>query len=222
MTAHSGCRAAASVLAVAAAAGHERVAAAPGGLAAPARPRRPAIILGCAAPALAVLAPYLQHRLWPVAAIIAVGYGGFFLIRTRQLRRADRDGVRRLLGLHKNASYGEVLSRPSGSSRAADHRRPLVLAVGAAGVIVAGVAVRPLRRSPLIALLLGAARRPSSAAYWRALAKQGARDRPLTAGGGVRPETSRPLVMFPDFVTNHPVLVSLVTTSGRVERCMHG
>ena len=67
------------------------------------------IILGCASAPLALLARFTHHRSWPYAAVIAIAYGGFYLIRMRQLRNADRDGVRRLLGLHKDASYGEVL-----------------------------------------------------------------------------------------------------------------
>ena len=33
------------------------------------------IILGCAAPALALLGPYLRHRLWPGAALIGLALG---------------------------------------------------------------------------------------------------------------------------------------------------
>ena len=98
------------------AAGDDRVAAAPARRLAP---RRAGIWPSCWAArrrCWRCSGPYLQGRIWPGAAIIAAGYGGFYLIRTRQLRRADRDGVRRLLGLEKNASYGEALSRPSGSS----------------------------------------------------------------------------------------------------------
>ena len=67
-------------------------------------------------PVLALLGHYLHRRLLAGAAIIAAGYGGFFLIRTRQLRRADRDGVRRLLGLERcDLRRGD--DRRSGSSR---------------------------------------------------------------------------------------------------------
>ena len=52
---------------------------------------------------------YLHHRLLAGVAIIAVAYGGYFLIRMRQLRRANRDGVRRLLGLDRDATFGEVI-----------------------------------------------------------------------------------------------------------------
>ena len=45
-----------------------------------------AIVLGCAAPVLALLGPYLQGRIWPGAAIIAAGYGGFFLSGSRRSR----------------------------------------------------------------------------------------------------------------------------------------
>ena len=69
------------------------------------------IILGCASAPLALLARFTHHRSWPYAAVIAIAYGGFYLIRMRQLRNANRDGVRRLLGLHRDASYGEVLQQ---------------------------------------------------------------------------------------------------------------
>lgn len=129
-----------------------------------------AIVLGCASPVLALLGPYLQGRIWPGAAIIAAGYGGFFLIRTRQLRRADRDGVRRLLGLDKNASYGEVLGtieriepKPLTTTGRA------VLTVGAVGAIVAGIVLDRFEIA-VIALLLGAAQTTVSGAYRRTLA----------------------------------------------------
>ena len=127
-------------------------------------------MLGCAAPVLALLGPYLQGRIWPGAAIIAAGYGGFFLIRTRQLRRADRDGVRRLLGLEKEASYGEALStaeriEPQPLTTAGR----LVLAAGAAAAIVAGILLDRFEIA-IIALLLGAAQTTVSGAYRRSLA----------------------------------------------------
>ena len=85
-----------------------------------------ALLLGCAAPALAVFGEYLHRHLLSGVAVVAVAYGGFYVIRMRQLRRAGRDGVRRLLGLERNASYGEALSmaeritpspsRPTGES----------------------------------------------------------------------------------------------------------
>jgi hypothetical protein len=129
-----------------------------------------AIVLGCAAPALAVLGPHLRGRIWPGAAIIAAGYGGFHLIRSRQLRRADRDGVRRLLGLHKDASYGEVLQQverlePKPVTNAGR-------AVLVAGAVVALAAGHLLGRSEIavLGLLLGAAEATVRGAYRRALA----------------------------------------------------
>ena len=50
-----------------------------------------ALILVCATPALALLTPYLRHHLWAPAAVIACGYGSFYVIRSYQLRRANRD-----------------------------------------------------------------------------------------------------------------------------------
>jgi hypothetical protein len=129
-----------------------------------------AIVLGCASPLIALLGPYLRGRIWPGAVIIAAGYGGYFLIRSRQLRRADRDGVRRLLGLHRDATYGEVLQQVE---RIEPH--PLtttgraVLVVGA--LIALGVG-QLLGRFEIAALglLLGAAETTVRGAYHRALA----------------------------------------------------
>jgi hypothetical protein len=139
-------------------------------------PRRTAedvgIILGCAAPALALLAGQVRTTLWAAPAIIGAGYGGFYLIRSRQLRRADRDGVRRLLGLHRDSSYGEALGQAerieprdlTPPSRAA-------LAVGAATIAATGIATDNFREA-LAALALGAADATLRPAYRRALARK--------------------------------------------------
>src|SRR4029079_14845609 len=58
------------------------------------------IILGCASAPLALLARFTHHRSWPYAAVIAIAYGGFYLIRIRQLRNANRAGARRAPGIH--------------------------------------------------------------------------------------------------------------------------
>jgi hypothetical protein len=129
-----------------------------------------AIVLGCASPALALLGPYLEGRIWPGAAIIAAGYGGFHLIRSWQLRRADQDGVRRLLGLEKTASYGEVLlvvERIEPKPLTAGGRA--VIGVGAVAALIAGALVGRFEIA-VIALLLGAAETTVRGAYRRALA----------------------------------------------------
>jgi hypothetical protein len=131
-----------------------------------------AIVLGCAAPALALLGPYLGGRVWPGAAIIAAGYGGYHLIRSRQLKRADRDGVRRLLGLHRDATYGEVLQQVERiEPQPVTPRGRIVLVVGA--LIVLGVG-QELDRFEIaaLALLLGAAETTVRGAYHRALASK--------------------------------------------------
>ena len=139
-------------------------------------PRRMAeetgIILACAGPAIAVLAPYVQHRVWPIAVIIAVGYGGFFLFRTRQLRRADRDGVRRLLGLHRDASYGEVLQQVERlEPRAVTLTGQVVLGVAAAAVLVVSDMVGLLVPA-FTALCLGVGEAAARGAYHRQLGKK--------------------------------------------------
>ena len=98
-----------------------------------------ALLLGCAAPGLAVFGYYLHHRLLAGVAIIAVAYGGFFLIRMRQLRRANRDGVRRLLGLDRDATFGEVMSQVEKiEPRPLTTTSRLVLGLVAAMVVVVG------------------------------------------------------------------------------------
>jgi hypothetical protein len=130
------------------------------------------IVLGCSAPAIALLAQWLRDEAWAAAAVICAGYGGFYLIRTRQLRRADRDGVRRLLGLHRDASYGEVLQQVERLEP-----RPLTLpgraalAAGAVVLVVAG-ALAGLLDAALVALALGAADTTVGGAYRRALARK--------------------------------------------------
>jgi hypothetical protein len=131
-----------------------------------------AIILGFAAPALALLSPYLHYRLWPPAAVIAAGYGGFYLVRMRQLRRANRDGVRLLLGLDKDASFGEVWQN-------AEHLEPrpvtnlgrIAITAAAAALIVVGYVIGRYDTA-LVALMLGAADTTLKPAYHRALVKR--------------------------------------------------
>jgi hypothetical protein len=131
-----------------------------------------AIILGCAAPAIALLGPYLRNRSWPGAVIIGMAYGGFYLIRTYQLRRADRDGVRRLLGLHRDATYGEVLQQVERlEPRPVTIKGQLVLTVGAAVLLGIGIAVDRFSAA-LAGVALGVAEGTIRAAYRRALARK--------------------------------------------------
>jgi hypothetical protein len=142
----------------------------------PGTPRRAceegAMLLGCGAPALAVFGPYLHHRLLAGVAVVAVAYGGFFLIRSRQLRRADRDSVRRLLGLSRDASFGEAAGQ-------AMRVEPAPLTVGgrlvlaaAAAVVVVGGRILNHVDTALIGLALGAAEAGVRPAYHRALARR--------------------------------------------------
>jgi hypothetical protein len=98
-----------------------------------------ALILVCATPALALLTPYVRHHLWAPAAVIGCGYGSFYLIRSFQLRRANRDTVRLLLGLHRDATFGEVWSE---AERIDPHpltnRGRLAIAVVAAAILALG------------------------------------------------------------------------------------
>jgi hypothetical protein len=131
-----------------------------------------AIILGFAAPALALLSPWLHDRLWPPAAVIAAGYGGFYLVRMRQLRRANRDGVRLLLGLDKDASFGELWQNAERlEPRPVTHLGRLVIAGAAAALIVVGY-VLGRYDTALVALMLGAADTTLRPAYHRALVKR--------------------------------------------------
>ena len=130
------------------------------------------IILGCAAPAVALVARFLQHRSWPGAAIIAVAYGGFYLIRMRQLRRANRDGVRRLLGLHKDATYGEVLQQVERiEPREVTAAGQLILTAAAVAMLAVGIAVDHFTAA-LAGVALGVAEGTVRAAYRRALARK--------------------------------------------------
>jgi hypothetical protein len=131
-----------------------------------------AVILGFAAPALALLSPYLHDRLWPPAAVIAAGYGGFYLVRMRQLRRANRDGVRALLGLDKNASFGEVWQNAERlEPRPVTNVGRAVIAGAAAALVVVGY-VLGRYDTALVALMLGAADTTLKPAYHRALVKR--------------------------------------------------
>jgi hypothetical protein len=131
-----------------------------------------ALILGFAAPALALLSPWLYHRLWPPAAVIAAGYGGFYLVRMRQLRRANRDGVRMLLGLDKDATFGEVWQNAEAlEPRQVTNTGRLVIGAAAAALIIVGYAIGRYDTA-LIALMLGAADTTLRPAYHRALVKR--------------------------------------------------
>ena len=131
-----------------------------------------ALILGFAAPALALLSPWLHHRLWPPAAVIAAGYGGFYLVRMRQLRRANRDGVRLLLGLDKDASFGEVWQNAERlEPKPVTNLGRLVIAGAAAALIVVGYVIGRYDTA-LVALMLGAADTTLRPAYHRALVKR--------------------------------------------------
>ncbi len=131
-----------------------------------------ALILGFAAPALALVSPWLHDRLWPPAAVIAAGYGGFYLVRMRQVRRANRDGVRMLLGLDKNATFGEVWQNAERlDPKPVTNTGRLVIAAAAAGLIVVGYLIGR-SDTALIALMLGAADTTLRPAYHRALVKK--------------------------------------------------
>ena len=131
-----------------------------------------ALLLGCAAPALAVFGPYLHHRLLAGVAVVAVAYGGFYLIRSRQLRRADRDGVRRLLGMDKNATFGAAAGQAMRVEPAPiTTTGRLVLAGAAAAVMIAGKLLGHIDTA-LIGLALGAAESGVRPAYHRALARR--------------------------------------------------
>ena len=131
-----------------------------------------AIILGFATPAIALLATYLRHHLWAPAAVIAAGYGGFYLVRSRQLRRADRDGVRMLLGLHRDATLGEVWKEVERiDPRPLTNAGRVVIAVAAAAILAAGAALGRYDAA-VIGLLLGAAESTLRPAYHRRLAER--------------------------------------------------
>ena len=131
-----------------------------------------ALILGFAAPALALLSPYLHDRLWPPAAVILCGYGGFYLVRMRQLRRANRDSLRLLLGLDRNATFGEVWQNAERlEPPPVTNTQRAVIAGAATGVVVLGY-VLGRSDTALIALMLGAAENTLRPAYHRALVKK--------------------------------------------------
>ncbi len=88
----------------------------------------------------------------------------------RQLRRADRDGVRRLLGLSRDATFGEVMTEvmkvePAPITTTAR----LVLGGVAAAVVIAGFALDHFDTA-LIGLAIGMAETTARPAYRRALA----------------------------------------------------
>jgi 4-hydroxybenzoate polyprenyltransferase len=131
-----------------------------------------ALILGFAAPALALLSPYLHDRLWPPAAVIAAGYGGFYLVRMRQLRRANRDGVRLLLGLDKDATFGEVWQNAERlEPRPVTNLGRVVIGGAAVALVVVGYVIGRYDTA-LVALMLGAADTTLKPAYHRALVKR--------------------------------------------------
>jgi hypothetical protein len=104
--------------------------------------------------------------------VIAAGYLGFYLVRMRQLRRANRDGMRLLLGLDKNATFGEVWqSAERLEPRPVTNKGRLVIAGAAAGIVVLGYVIGR-SDTALIALMLGAADTTLKPAYHRALVKR--------------------------------------------------
>ena len=131
-----------------------------------------ALIVVCATPALALLTPYLRHHLWAPAAVIACGYGSFYLIRSFQLRRANRDSVRLLLGLHRDATFGEVWAEAERiDPRPLTNRGRLVIAGVAAAILVIGQ-MTGRYDTALIGLGLGAAESTLRPAYHRRLVER--------------------------------------------------
>jgi len=131
-----------------------------------------ALILVCATPALALLTPYLRHHLWAPAAVIACGYGSFYLIRSFQLRRANRDTVRLLMGLHRDATFGEVWAEAERiDPRPLTNRGRLMIAVVAAAILVIGQ-MTGRYDTALIGLGLGAAESTLRPAYHRRLVER--------------------------------------------------
>ena len=140
-----------------------------------------ALILGFAAPALALLSPWLHDRLWPPAAVIAAGYGGFYLVRMRQLRRANRDGVRMLLGLDKNATFGEVWQNAERlDPKPVTNTGRLVIAARRGRPDRGRLPDRPLRHGP-DRLDAGGGRHDPQAGLPPRPGQEGAPDRTLTA-----------------------------------------
>ena len=131
-----------------------------------------ALILGCATPAIAVFAPYLRRHLWAPAAVIAIGYGGFYLLRARQVRRANRDGVRLLLGLSRDATFGEVWREAERiHPKPLTNRGRLVIAVAAAVILAVGH-ILGRYDTALVGLGLGAAESTLRPAYHRRLVER--------------------------------------------------
>ncbi|HEX2377676.1 MAG TPA: hypothetical protein VHI30_08980 [Gaiellales bacterium] len=131
-----------------------------------------ALILVCATPAVALLTPYLRHHLWAPAAVIACGYGSFYLIRSFQLRRANRDTVRLLLGLHRDTTFGEVWAEAERvDPRPLTNRGRLVIAVVAAAILAIGE-MTGRYDTALIGLGLGAAESTLRPAYHRRLVEK--------------------------------------------------
>ena len=131
-----------------------------------------ALILVCATPAVALLTPYLRHHLWAPAAVIACGYGSFYLIRSFQLRRANRDTVRLLLGLHRDTTFGEVWAEAERvDPRPLTNRGRLVIAVVAAAILAIGE-ITGRYDTALIGLGLGAAESTLRPAYHRRLVEK--------------------------------------------------
>jgi hypothetical protein len=129
-----------------------------------------ALILGFASPALGLTGPYLRHHLWAPAAVVAAGYGGFYLVRIRQLRRADRDRIRGLLGLHRDATFGEVWREVERiEPRTLTNGGRLVIGIAAAAILAAGALLHRYDAA-VIGLLLGAAESTLRPAYHRRLA----------------------------------------------------
>ena len=131
-----------------------------------------ALIMLCATPALALLTPYLRHHRWAPAAVIACGYGSFYLIRSFQLRRANRDTVRLLLGLHRDTTFGEVWTEAERiNPRPLTNRGRVVIAVVAAAILAIGE-VTGHYDTALIGLGLGAAESTLRPAYHRRLVEK--------------------------------------------------
>jgi hypothetical protein len=90
----------------------------------------------------------------------------------RQLRRANRDGVRLLLGLDKDASFGEVWQNAERlEPKPVTNLGRLVIAGAAALLIVVGYVIGRYDTA-LVALMLGAADTTLRPAYHRALVKR--------------------------------------------------
>jgi hypothetical protein len=90
----------------------------------------------------------------------------------RQLRRANRDSLRMLLGLHRDATFGEVWQHAERlEPQPLTNTQRAVIAGSATGVVVLGY-VLGRSDTALIALMLGAAESTLRPAYHRALVKK--------------------------------------------------